>query len=649
MRDAGDIAIDIEGMRADLDRPTATETVHRRTRVWPLAAATAAAVVLGLGIGATLLGRRPAAATAPSIGTGVMTRITSDAGLTIEPGISADGRLVAYASNRSGEGNLDVYVQQIGGGASIRLTSDPADDREPDVSPDGSLVAFRSDRNPRGVYVAAALGGGARLVARDGMMPRFSPDGRSIAFWTGQWLAPRSVDSVRRTFIVPAAGGTPMPVGTDLASAGDPVWFPDGRGLLVYGRRAITGPDTNFEWWRVPIDGGASTPVGAYQMFKDSGIRVDSTDLHPYPHAWIGDDVVFTAQQLSADNRGLWRMSIDSSSHRVSSAPVRLTNGTAIDDWPAVTRDGHLVFAAQAAQELLFSMPFDGNAAKPLGVLSHVRQDTTPSGRSSVSEDGALIAFPKYDFGAGSLWVREVRSGQERQLAATPRTPLNPVVSVDGRWVGYTVTTTETGGSAGPGTGYVVETSGGVPQQVCDNCEINLLTRDARRVIVTEPGRRAFFVIDMQTRERTTLVAALQGPLDRPLIAPNGQWLTFNNIRGVYSAPLLHDRAAGERDWTKIIDIQRGSERSAGMSPDGSLLYVLLESDGFRCLYAVRLDPSTGKRRSDPFAVAHFHDAARRWGTTGLGSAVASTMFVASLYETTSNIWMTTLAGGAAK
>lgn len=43
------------------------------------------------------------------------------------------------------------------------------------------------------------------------------------------------------------------------------------------------------------------------------------------------------------------------------------------------------------------------------------------------------------------------------------------------------------------------------------------------------------------------------------------------------------------------------------------------------------------------YLVAHFHDQARRWGTTGLGSAVAATLFVASLSETTGNIWMTTI------
>src|SRR5687767_14991434 len=44
---------------------------------------------------------------------------------------------------------------------------------------------------------------------------------------------------------------------------------------------------------------------------------------------------------------------------------------------------------------------------------------------------------------------------------------------------------------------------------------------------------------------------------------------------------------------------------STGLSPDGGLLYLLLERDGFRCFYAKPIDPSTGKSRGEPFLVMH--------------------------------------------
>ena len=635
-RDIGDAVLDLDLAIDGLNKP-ALIVAGRRSMLWPIAAL----IALGIaGILAVMMWRGSPVPESDIV-LGPVTRLTADAGLTTEPSISADGRLVAYASNRSGEGNLDVYVQQTTGGAAIRLTADSADDHQPDVSPDGSLVAFRSGRNPPGVYVASTLGGAARLIARDGMKPRFSPDGRTIAFWTGPMLAPRSVGSVRRSFVVSTAGGTPTPIAQDLASSGDPAWSPDGSGLIVLGRRTTSGSGTEADWWWVPLSGGPSVPSGAYRTFTEHHIVIDNTDVLPYPESWTTDGVVFSARAATTDTRALWRIAIDRTG-RVTGDPVRLTNGTTIDAAPSVARDGRMVFAALNETELNFALPLDANAGRSTGPLKRVRDDAAPTGRASLSEDGRSLLFPKYEFDAGGLWLRDLQTGHERQLVATPRTPLNPVMSVDGRWGAYTVTDVETGGNSGPGQGFVIETSGGVPQKVCESCEVAMWTRNTQ-IVVSEAAGKTLARIEPRSGARLPLLSSSQGPMDRPMFGPSGAWVTFNIPGKVIVAPVHAQAPSPEAEWATVIETG-GAGRTAGLSPDGGLLYVLLVQDGFRCLYAMKIDAATGRPRGELFPVFHFHDSARAWGSTGLGSAVATGIFVADLRETTGNVWVTDLS-----
>jgi Tol biopolymer transport system component len=638
LRDIGDARIEIDAALGDGGEPPSVSPPMRRQRTWLVPVAGAAG--LAAGIVAAALWPFGSPAPAPATTTGAISRLTMFAGLTTEPSISSDGRMIAYASNRGGD-HLDVWIQQTSGGTAIRLTDDPADDREPDVSPDASLVAFRSDRNPRGIYVVPALGGDARLVAPDGMAPRFSPDGRSIAYWTGSWLAPHSVGLTQRVFVVPSAGGEPRLLGGGLDSVGDPLWLPDGGALLVFGRRRSPSGELVSDWWRLPIGGGDATQSGAYERFRTAGINIDPIDDQPIPQAWTLDGVLFAAMD-EGEGRSIWRVPIDAASGRVTGDPVRLTTGTTADAWPDVSQDGRLVFAGHTVSRAPFAVPLDVNVGRATGPLQRMREDSSETGRTAISADGRVLVVPRYDFGAGSLWVRDIASGRERQIVATPRTPLNPTISSNGRWIGYTVTTTNIGGNAGSGDGYVVSAAGGAPRKICDRCEIYQWMPDERAVIVLSADRRTLSRVDVATGTVVPLVSSGMD-VDRPMVGPNAKWMTFNSTLSVVLAPLHADRASPEAEWTTVLKTSRSTERTAGLSPDGRILYVLLEPDGFRCLYGLRLDPETGRPEGVPFLVHHFHDASRRWGSTGFGSAAVTGMFVADLFETTGNLWMTSL------
>ncbi len=177
----------------------AANVAAKPTARWPWIAIAGGAVVLALA--GVLWVRNRAPVSEPREFT--LRPLTQDAGYTGEPAISADGRMVAYASDRGGAGNIDIWVQQIASGAQpIRLTRDPGRDDSPSFSPDGGQIVFTSTREGGGVYIVPAFGGDERVVMRGFFYNAgFSPHGQMIAASRDPFAT--------RLFVAPAAGGTP--------------------------------------------------------------------------------------------------------------------------------------------------------------------------------------------------------------------------------------------------------------------------------------------------------------------------------------------------------------------------------------------------------------------------------------------------------
>ncbi len=254
-----DLKVALEDLREEsgsrsLPEPRVPVPARRRTRA--VVAGLAVAAIGALTFGAWWRATR----TQPDVGpTPSLTRLTSDVGWTDYPVISLDGRLLAYASDRSGDNNLDIWVQQIPDGRPVRLTRHEADELDPSFSADGSRVAFQSSRLGGGIYVIPTLGGEERLLAARGFSPRFSPDGNWIAYGVAE-------EARSRIYVAPAAGGPAISVASGFYRAEAPVWSPDGRHLLFWAQRQRDAPpENNIDWYVAAIPGGS--PV------RDGGAR----------------------------------------------------------------------------------------------------------------------------------------------------------------------------------------------------------------------------------------------------------------------------------------------------------------------------------------------------------------------------------------
>ena len=141
---------------------------------------------------------------------------------------------------------------------------------------------------------------------------------------------------------------------------------------------------------------------------------------------------------------------------------------------------------------------------------------------------------------------------------------------------------------------------------------------------------------------RTTGLA--HRPLFRLQISPDGRWLAFNPKIGprkepIFVAPYRPGTNPAESGWIKITD-GVGYDGRLLWAPSGNLLYFVSYRDGFQCIYAQRLEPSSKRPSGAPMAVMHFHSARRPLLDTW-GVFAGREQIVMSLRESRGSIWMT--------
>ena len=231
---------------------TATATASdapRRSVSWiPWAIAAAAA-----GLAVWFAQARKPATTSDPLAALRVERLTYDAGLTTMPAISRDGRLIAYASDRAGRGDLDIWVQ-LADGAPLRLTDDPADE-EP---------AVLARRQPDRVSVGT---GRRRRLCRPRARRHAAPDrarGPQPAVLTRRFAArlldrriPRRRHGGLCDICRAARRGRWRSAPHQFETARDPIWSPDGRAVLVAAMPRRAAGVNEVDWWWTPVNGDA--------------------------------------------------------------------------------------------------------------------------------------------------------------------------------------------------------------------------------------------------------------------------------------------------------------------------------------------------------------------------------------------------------
>jgi serine/threonine protein kinase/Tol biopolymer transport system component len=622
-----DVRIALEDLKEESESGVLAAPAIRKNRSWPWIAATAAVV---LSATAAILWLRPHAGASTTTGPSLK-RLTFDSGLTTDPALSPDGRLIAYASDRAGEGSLDIWVQQLAGGDPTRITNGAEDECEPVFSPDGTHIAYRSDAKGGGIYVISALGGQPRLIAPEGRGPRYSPDGSLVAFWKGNPTSgtPYSKGSAS-IWVASAQGGEPRQIATDMAVAARPEWMADGRHLVFIAvpPNADAGPNRDF--YVASPDGGASLRTGVWQAVRQAALRLSGR----YPVLVRGPSNRYLLSTTSDDSVNLWSVTLAPPDWKPQNLR-RLTSGTETEIQPSYAGN-RVAFTEETDSHQVWSVPLDEDSAKIQGPPMQLTNGSL-SGIPELSRDGKKLSYISTRPNEVRAVVRDLASGTESVVAAAKNVHF-PTLSPDGSQLAYRIVD-------GPKADlFVAPSAGGSAQKLCDDCSTTLSwTNDSRQVLFKKGAGIA--LLDVPSGRQSPLLEHGKDQLWEPRFSPDGKWLAFlmvhtGDLHSIHIAP-YHPSIKPE-EWVTIARANTENDKPR-WSPDGRLLYFTSTRDGYRCIWAQRLNADK-RPAGDPFPVLHFRSTVRSMSNVTLydeSTSLAAGRLVLVLGERRGNIWTT--------
>ncbi len=386
-------------------------------------------------------------------------QITHAPDLEIDPAISPDGKMIAYAAGP--ENQMHLYIRQIAGGRTIALTeSFPGNHRWPQWSPDGTRISFQSEGI---IYVVPALGGIPKRLVEPSpeesvRTPSWSPDGKQIAYVQGRNIYVHSVDegkaikiaeafepyslswssdgskiayvSGNRGFlfgrpwigniapssiwVVSIEKGSPIQLTDNRYLNVSPVWTPDGRNILF-----VTNQGGSRDVYQLPLKTSA-VPAGS-PLRMTTGLNASTINLSA-----DGKKLAYSVFTYSSN---IWSIKIPEEKAISISEAIPITTGNQAIEGIGVSPDGKwLVFDSnRSGNQDIYKIPVGGEELEKLTI--HPSDDFIPSW----SPDGKEIVFYSFRKGNRDIHLMTADGRSIRQLTDDPAQERYPDWSPDGK------------------------------------------------------------------------------------------------------------------------------------------------------------------------------------------------------------------------
>ena len=319
-----------------------------------------------------------------------------------EPSLSPDGAEVAFVSGG------DIWTVPVGGGEARLLVSHPDNESRPLYSPDGKYLAFASSRTGNGDIYLLTLETGAikRLTYDDGneVLNSWSRDGKIVYFQS----TTRDISGMNDIYRVAITGGTPMAVTADRYANefyGSP--SPDGK-TLAFSARGVA----SNQWWRKGRSHLDEAEIWLYHLdAKKAENAYESVTQSGAKELW---------PMWSQDGKTLYYISDRNQTQNLYSQPISgkptmltsFTNGRVL--WPSISYDGKAIvferdfglwkYDVASRQTSPIAVRLRGVAASP--AVEHLKQ-ASQFRELALSPDGKKVAFTVH----GEVFATSAKEG----------------------------------------------------------------------------------------------------------------------------------------------------------------------------------------------------------------------------------------------
>src|SRR5262249_51915390 len=139
-------------------------------------------------------------------------------------------------------------------------------------------------------------------------------------------------------------------------------------------------------------------------------------------------------------------------------------------------------------------------------------------------------------------------------LTSTPSTSEDyPAIAPDGSKAAYWIFTDEKAGI------YTIDTGGGVPEKVCDDCGAPWdWSADGKQILYYWANRRRLGLLEVATGQKTELLKHPKHILATPRLSPDQRWISFIERTGANRARVsvapFRQGIIPESGWIPVTD-----------------------------------------------------------------------------------------------